>query len=50
MTARPRVVCDIPGAHSGPVRLYPCGPRCTTHAPQPRTRTGANNPQGAHTR
>jgi hypothetical protein len=26
-------VCDIPAAHDGPVRPYPCGPRCSTHAP-----------------
>lgn len=35
MTGRP---CDIPGDdHDGQARLYPCGWRCTTHAPQTRT-------------
>lgn len=34
MTGRP---CDVPGTgHDGPVRLYPCGWRCTTHAPRTR--------------
>ncbi len=27
------LVCDIPAPHDGPVRPYPCGPRCSTHAP-----------------
>ncbi|MGK9463974.1 hypothetical protein ACSLFT_28670 [Streptomyces sp. G6] len=27
------LVCDIPAPHDGPVRPYPCGPRCTTHSP-----------------
>jgi hypothetical protein len=40
MTGRP---CDVPtGAHDGRVRLYPCGWRCTSHAPQ--ARTTANEP------
>lgn len=35
MTARP---CDVPGPeHEGLARLYPCGWRCTSHAPQART-------------
>jgi len=30
--------CDIPAAdHDGQARLYPCGWRCTSHAPQART-------------
>lgn len=34
-TGRP---CDTPATeHDGLARLYPCGWRCTTHAPQPRT-------------
>lgn len=34
MTGRP---CDVPsGVHDGRVRLYPCGWRCTPHAPQAR--------------
>ncbi|MFF8399879.1 hypothetical protein [Streptomyces sp. NPDC016172] len=29
--------CDVPTpTHSGPVRPYHCGPRCTLHAPKPR--------------
>lgn len=35
MTAR---LCDIPAPdHDGTARLYPCGWRCTSHAPQART-------------
>jgi hypothetical protein len=35
MTGRP---CDIPSPnHDGTARLYPCGWRCTSHAPQART-------------
>lgn len=26
-------VCDIPAEHDGPVRPYPCGPRCSRHSP-----------------
>ncbi|MFE9845823.1 hypothetical protein [Streptomyces goshikiensis] len=34
MTGRP---CDVPGdVHDGQPRLYPCGWRCTSHAPQTR--------------
>ncbi|WP_369778868.1 hypothetical protein [Streptomyces sp. R33] len=41
MTGRP---CDVPGAdHDGTARLYPCGWRCTAHAPQART-TPAETP------
>ncbi|MEU9000497.1 hypothetical protein [Streptomyces sp. NPDC048551] len=37
MSGRP---CDIPGpSHDGTARLYPCGWRCTSHAPQARTTT-----------
>lgn len=33
----PEPLCDVPSPdHTGPVRLYPCGWRCTTHAPRPR--------------
>lgn len=32
MTAAPRP-CDALGDHTGPVRLYPCGRRCSAHAP-----------------
>ncbi|GGQ83469.1 hypothetical protein GCM10010216_51620 [Streptomyces flaveolus] len=33
MTAGDGLVCDIPAPHDGPVRPYPCGPRCSTHSP-----------------
>ena len=34
MTGRP---CEVPVPdHVGPPRLYPCGWRCTTHAPRIR--------------
>lgn len=39
MSGRP---CDIPSnAHDGTARLYPCGWRCTSHAPQARPVTAA---------
>ena len=45
MTRRPEPVCDVPQPdHTGPARLYPCGWRCTTHAPKPRTTTEQNGP------
>lgn len=34
--ARPPLVCDVPQPrHEGPVRPYPCGPRCSLHPPRP---------------
>ncbi|THA82765.1 hypothetical protein [Streptomyces sp. A0592] len=33
-------LCDVPGgSHDGQPRPYPCGWRCTTHAPQARPTT-----------
>jgi hypothetical protein len=33
-------LCDVPGgSHDGTDRFYPCGWRCTTHAPQARPTT-----------
>ncbi len=33
-------LCDVPGdSHDGSPRLYPCGWRCTAHAPQARPTT-----------
>lgn len=41
MTGRP---CDVPtGPHTGLSRLYPCGWRCTSHAPKPRTKAPAGS-------
>ncbi|MFJ3834492.1 hypothetical protein ACIPY6_03125 [Streptomyces sp. NPDC090054] len=43
MTGRP---CDVPGdQHDGNARLYPCGWRCTSHAPQARTTSPAPDAQ-----
>ncbi|WP_030024958.1 hypothetical protein [Streptomyces monomycini] len=53
MTAAPRP-CDALGEHTGPVRLYPCGRRCSAHAPwaaagHPEPQPGPGAPAGAWT-
>jgi hypothetical protein len=46
-------VCDVPQPeHTGPVRPYPCGPRCSAHAPwaqagRPEPQPGPGLPSGA---
>ncbi|GGW41108.1 hypothetical protein [Streptomyces xantholiticus] len=50
---RPARVCDVPQAeHTGPVRPYPCGPRCSAHSPwaqagRPEPKPGPGLPKGA---
>ncbi|MFH8752984.1 hypothetical protein ACH4GK_17685 [Streptomyces rimosus] len=51
MTATSRL-CDALGDHTGPVRLYACGRRCSAHAPwtlagRPEPRPGPGAPAGA---
>ncbi|MHC3392059.1 hypothetical protein ACLQ2E_21730 [Streptomyces lavendulocolor] len=54
-TARPVPVCDVPQPdHTGRVRPYPCGHRCSAHAPwalagQPEPQPGPGLPEGAWT-
>jgi hypothetical protein len=50
---RPAPVCDIPGEHTGRVRPYACGPRCSAHAPwaqagQPEPQPGPGLPTAVH--
>lgn len=41
-------LCDVPsGNHEGAVRPYPCGSRCTAHAPQARPVDAAVKPAAA---
>lgn len=55
MSARTPLSCDgVSGEHTGRVRLYPCGPRCSTHAPwalagQPEPQPGPGLPATAWT-
>lgn len=55
MSSREPQPCDIPaGEHEGRIRLYPCGYRCSAHAPwaekgQPEPQPGPGMPAGAWT-
>lgn len=55
MNSRAAKTCDTPnGAHHGRDRLYPCGWRCSAHAPwalagRPEPEPGPGTPAGAWT-